>query len=153
MATCPSPFYTHVPCPRSTVLNTALTTTIVGVLKGVFTTVGGFFFLNPTPPSPLNLAGVVLNTLGGTWYTWLKYTEKPGKGGGSSSRAGDGSSRGAGGGGEAQQPLLGAAGGLALPVSKPSGMAGEGGSGGAVQVVADLAHHRHPAGGGHLAGP
>jgi len=60
-----------------TITNSALTTTIVGVLKGVVSTVLGFFLLGGVKrPSFLNFAGIAINTFGGMWYTWVKYQDK-----------------------------------------------------------------------------
>ena len=67
---------------------TALTTTIVGVLRGVVTVLLGFM-LDTVPFSPVNIAGISLNTAGGVWYTWIKYQEKvAGSGSSGSSKAG-----------------------------------------------------------------
>lgn len=60
----------------------ALTTTIVGVLRGVFTIILGFM-LDTVKFHILNVIGITINTCGGVWYTWLKYLEKYGQGGGS----------------------------------------------------------------------
>lgn len=61
-------------------LNSALTTTIVGVLKGVFVTILGFIFLGGVEKSTsLQLGGVALNTFGGVWYAVLEYQEKEAK--------------------------------------------------------------------------
>ena len=59
-----------------TVYNSALTTTIVGVLKGVVVTVVGFFVMGGVPFHALNVLGIAMNTGGGGWYTWVKYREK-----------------------------------------------------------------------------
>lgn len=59
-----------------TVNNSALTTTIVGVLKGVVAVVLGFFLLGGVPFSLLNVSGIALNTAGAVWYTAIKYMEK-----------------------------------------------------------------------------
>jgi solute carrier family 35 protein len=59
----------------STLHNSALTTTIVGVLRGVATVLLGFA-LDTVPFSRLNILGITLNTAGGVWYTYIKYTEK-----------------------------------------------------------------------------
>jgi solute carrier family 35 protein len=71
-----------------TMYTTALTTTIVGVLRGVVTVLLGFM-LDTVPFSPVNIAGISLNTAGGVWYTWIKYQEKvAGSGSSGSSKAG-----------------------------------------------------------------
>ncbi|KAL8160972.1 hypothetical protein V2J09_012461 [Rumex salicifolius] len=62
-----------------TVVNSALTTTIVGVLKGVGSTTLGFFFLGGVEFHALNVAGLVINTAGGIWYSYAKYKEKQNK--------------------------------------------------------------------------
>ncbi|KAK9797084.1 hypothetical protein WJX73_006121 [Symbiochloris irregularis] len=59
-----------------TVHNSALTTTIVGVLKGVVATTLGFFLLGGVPVHLLNVAGIAINTTGGTWYTAIKYRKR-----------------------------------------------------------------------------
>mmetsp|Transcript_5475 Transcript_5475/g.14233 ORF Transcript_5475/g.14233 Transcript_5475/m.14233 type:complete len:382 (-) Transcript_5475:149-1294(-) len=59
-----------------TINNSALTTTIVGVLKGVVATVLGFFLLGGVQFNVINVIGIALNTLGGICYTTFKYKEK-----------------------------------------------------------------------------
>ena len=59
-----------------TINNSALTTTIVGVMKGVLTTVLGFFLLGGIPISPVNILGIAMNTAGGVSYTFIKFKEK-----------------------------------------------------------------------------
>lgn len=59
-----------------TIVNSALTTTIVGVLKGVGSTVLGFVLLGGVDVHGLNVAGLVINTLGGILYSIVKYREK-----------------------------------------------------------------------------
>ncbi|KAG2483882.1 hypothetical protein HYH03_017276 [Edaphochlamys debaryana] len=59
-----------------TVNNSALTTTIVGVIKGVVAVFLGFFLLGGVRFNAVNVAGIALNTLGAIWYTALKYLEK-----------------------------------------------------------------------------
>jgi hypothetical protein len=54
-------------------LNSALTTSVVGVLKGVVAVVLGFFFLGGARFSTLNVAGIAMNTGGGVWYAAAKY--------------------------------------------------------------------------------
>ena len=62
-------------------VNSALTTTIVGILKGVMTTALGFLFLGGVRDATwLLLAGLALNTLGGSWYGWLEFAAKKGPG-------------------------------------------------------------------------
>lgn len=62
-----------------TLANSALTTTIVGVLKGVFTTALGFFVLGGVEVRALNVTGLVINSLGGIWYSYAKYRQKASK--------------------------------------------------------------------------
>eukprot|EP00462_Mataza_sp_D1_P026605 CAMPEP_0175129898 /NCGR_PEP_ID=MMETSP0087-20121206/5722_1 /TAXON_ID=136419 /ORGANISM="Unknown Unknown, Strain D1" /LENGTH=327 /DNA_ID=CAMNT_0016412087 /DNA_START=56 /DNA_END=1039 /DNA_ORIENTATION=+ len=52
--------------------NSALTTTIVGVLKGVATTFLGILFTS-YKGSSTNLLGISVNTVGGAWYSYEKY--------------------------------------------------------------------------------
>lgn len=54
-------------------INSALTTSIVGVLKGVFATLLGFFLLGGIKFSVLNLTGICITLIGGSWYTWIGY--------------------------------------------------------------------------------
>ena len=58
-----------------TMHNSALTTTIVGVMKGVVAVLLGFF-IDTVAIHPLNVCGVCLNTAGGVWYSVAKYREK-----------------------------------------------------------------------------
>ncbi|XP_042489099.1 UDP-galactose/UDP-glucose transporter 7-like isoform X2 [Macadamia integrifolia] len=59
-----------------TIVNSALTTTIVGVLKGVGSTTFGFILLGGVPVHALNVTGLVINTAGGIWYSYAKYQQK-----------------------------------------------------------------------------
>ncbi|KAK4792171.1 hypothetical protein SAY86_022606 [Trapa natans] len=59
-----------------TIVNSALTTTIVGVLKGVVSTTLGFFLLGGVKVHGLNVTGLVINTAGGIWYSYSKYQQK-----------------------------------------------------------------------------
>ncbi|OWM86859.1 hypothetical protein CDL15_Pgr015895 [Punica granatum] len=59
-----------------TIVNSALTTTIVGVLKGVGSTTLGFFVLGGVKVHGLNVTGLVINTAGGIWYSYAKYQQK-----------------------------------------------------------------------------
>lgn len=58
-----------------TMYTSALTTTIVGVLRGVATILLGFM-LDTVPFSIVNVAGITLNTCGGVWYTYIKYQDR-----------------------------------------------------------------------------
>lgn len=62
-----------------TIVNSALTTTIVGVLKGVGSTTFGFFLLGGVQVHALNVTGLVINTAGGVWYSYAKYQQKKSK--------------------------------------------------------------------------
>lgn len=62
-----------------TIVNSALTTTIVGVLKGVGSTALGFIMLGGVEVHALNVTGLVINTAGGIWYTLAKYQQKKNK--------------------------------------------------------------------------
>lgn len=62
-----------------TIVNSALTTTIVGVLKGVGSTTLGFVLLGGVQIHGLNVTGLVINTAGGVWYSYAKYQEKKNK--------------------------------------------------------------------------
>lgn len=59
-----------------TMTNSALATTVVGVLKGVASTVLGFFLLGGVRPSATHATGIALNTAGGVWYSWASHREK-----------------------------------------------------------------------------
>ncbi|KAK6237099.1 hypothetical protein QUC31_020887 [Theobroma cacao] len=59
-----------------TIVNSALTTTIVGVLKGVGSTTLGFILLGGVQVHALNVTGLVINTAGGVWYSYAKYNQK-----------------------------------------------------------------------------
>ncbi|XP_073288075.1 UDP-galactose/UDP-glucose transporter 7-like isoform X1 [Primulina huaijiensis] len=59
-----------------TIVNSALTTTIVGVLKGVGSTTLGFVLLGGVQVHALNVTGLVINTAGGVWYSCAKYQQK-----------------------------------------------------------------------------
>lgn len=59
-----------------TLVNSALTTTIVGVLKGVGTTAFGFILLGGVQVHALNVTGLIINTAGGVWYSCAKYQQK-----------------------------------------------------------------------------
>lgn len=59
-----------------TIVNSALTTTIVGVLKGVGSTTLGFVLLGGVQVHALNVSGLLINTMGGVWYSIAKYNEK-----------------------------------------------------------------------------
>ncbi|KAL0557718.1 hypothetical protein IC582_006268 [Cucumis melo] len=59
-----------------TIVNSALTTTIVGVLKGVGSTTLGFVILGGVEVHALNVTGLVINTAGGVWYSYAKYQQK-----------------------------------------------------------------------------
>ncbi|XP_021276365.1 UDP-galactose/UDP-glucose transporter 7 [Herrania umbratica] len=62
-----------------TIVNSALTTTIVGVLKGVGSTTLGFVLLGGVQVHALNVTGLVINTAGGMWYSYAKYNQKKNK--------------------------------------------------------------------------
>ncbi|KAG2691745.1 hypothetical protein I3760_08G021400 [Carya illinoinensis] len=62
-----------------TIVNSALTTTIVGVLKGVGSTTLGFVLLGGVQVHALNITGLVINSAGGVWYSYAKYQQKKNK--------------------------------------------------------------------------
>ena len=49
---------------------------LVGVVKGVLTTIIGFFTFGGVPVTVLVILGVSLNTFGGAAYSYAKYAEK-----------------------------------------------------------------------------
>ena len=59
-----------------TLANSALTTTVVGVLKGVASTLLGFFLLGGVKMSGMHVAGIAANTAGGIAYTVASQAEK-----------------------------------------------------------------------------
>jgi len=57
-------------------MNSALTTSLVGVIKGVVTTIIGFFTFGGVVLTVPTIGGVILNSFGGILYTYVKYSEK-----------------------------------------------------------------------------
>ncbi|KAF5826445.1 hypothetical protein DUNSADRAFT_3066 [Dunaliella salina] len=56
--------------------NSALTTTVVGVLKGTLAVALGFVLLGGVgPTTTTNIMGITFNCLGGVWYAFAKYRE------------------------------------------------------------------------------
>jgi len=53
----------------------ALTASLVGVAKSVLQTIIGFFTFGGVPFHPLNVLGLLLNTIGGCLYSYAKYHE------------------------------------------------------------------------------
>ncbi|XP_076034843.1 uncharacterized protein LOC143021310 isoform X2 [Oratosquilla oratoria] len=62
-----------------TALNSALTTSLVAVAKSVIQTLVGFFVFGGVKYHPLNVTGIVMNTVGGFMYTYTKYQENQNK--------------------------------------------------------------------------
>ncbi|KAK3874770.1 hypothetical protein Pcinc_020332 [Petrolisthes cinctipes] len=58
-----------------TALNSAITTSLVSVAKSVVQTMIGFFVFGGVRYHPLNITGIVMNTVGGFLYTYTKYQE------------------------------------------------------------------------------
>eukprot|EP00201_Polytomella_parva_P021265 CAMPEP_0175045568 /NCGR_PEP_ID=MMETSP0052_2-20121109/4504_1 /TAXON_ID=51329 ORGANISM="Polytomella parva, Strain SAG 63-3" /NCGR_SAMPLE_ID=MMETSP0052_2 /ASSEMBLY_ACC=CAM_ASM_000194 /LENGTH=149 /DNA_ID=CAMNT_0016309131 /DNA_START=150 /DNA_END=599 /DNA_ORIENTATION=- len=56
-----------------TVTNSALTTSIVGVLKGALAVVLGFFFLGGARVSYIGAFGIAVNLLGGVFYVAVRH--------------------------------------------------------------------------------
>jgi len=54
----------------------ALTTTVVGCLKAIFSTLLGFFTFGGQPVTFLLLLGTFVNTAGALSYMWIRYCEK-----------------------------------------------------------------------------
>ncbi|XP_038060794.1 UDP-galactose/UDP-glucose transporter 7-like [Patiria miniata] len=61
-----------------TTLTSALTLSVVGVMKSVVVVIVGLFTFGGVQLSVLGGMGVTLNTLGSGWYTYAKYQEKIG---------------------------------------------------------------------------
>ncbi|KAG6557127.1 hypothetical protein Mapa_001054 [Marchantia paleacea] len=59
-----------------TLWNSALTTTVVGAMKALFSSILGFFLLGGVEVTLLNVTGIAMNTLGGMWYAYAKYQQK-----------------------------------------------------------------------------
>lgn len=55
-----------------TLVNSALTTTIVGVAKGTLTTLVGMFIMTTAAPTAINAAGITVNTVGAVLYALIK---------------------------------------------------------------------------------
>ncbi|XP_033644267.1 UDP-galactose/UDP-glucose transporter 7-like [Asterias rubens] len=56
-----------------TILTSALTTSVVGVIKSVVVVAVGMFTLGGAPVTLLSTIGICMNTLGSSWYTYDKY--------------------------------------------------------------------------------
>ncbi|EFJ44434.1 hypothetical protein VOLCADRAFT_64922, partial [Volvox carteri f. nagariensis] len=59
-----------------TQMNSALTTSIVGVLKGAVSSVLGFFLLGGVKFHIVNVAGITMNMVGGIWYSAVQYMRR-----------------------------------------------------------------------------
>ncbi|GIL88330.1 hypothetical protein Vretimale_15073 [Volvox reticuliferus] len=59
-----------------TQMNSALTTSIVGVLKGAVSSVLGFFLLGGVKFHIVNVAGITMNMVGGIWYSAIQYLRR-----------------------------------------------------------------------------
>ncbi|XP_072165654.1 uncharacterized protein [Diadema setosum] len=59
-----------------TTMNSALTTSIVGVMKGVVTTIIGIFTFGGVTLTTFFVLGTSLNITGALWYTYARYVEK-----------------------------------------------------------------------------
>lgn len=59
-----------------TASNSALTTSLVGVLKSILQTAIGFFTFGGVKFNAINISGIGFNVLGGIMYTYAKHTEK-----------------------------------------------------------------------------
>ena len=57
-------------------MNSALTTSLVGVIKGIITTIIGFFTFGGVAVNLYTLFGICLNTSGGILYFYTKYTDQ-----------------------------------------------------------------------------
>lgn len=69
-----------------TMHNSALTTTIVGVFKGVLATGLGFFLLGGVEAHVLNVTGILVNMAGGAWYSVIKFRQKAARSGATNPR-------------------------------------------------------------------
>ncbi|XP_076046522.1 uncharacterized protein LOC143028396 isoform X4 [Oratosquilla oratoria] len=59
-----------------TALNSAVTTTIVGIPKSIIQTVVGFFVFGGVKYHPVNIIGIVMNTFGCVLYSCAKWEEQ-----------------------------------------------------------------------------
>lgn len=59
-----------------TLWNSALTTTVVGAMKALFSSVLGFFVFGGVKVTVMVVLGVSMNTIGGIWYAAEKYKQK-----------------------------------------------------------------------------
>mmetsp|Transcript_35127 Transcript_35127/g.56828 ORF Transcript_35127/g.56828 Transcript_35127/m.56828 type:complete len:346 (-) Transcript_35127:539-1576(-) len=59
-----------------TTTNSALTTTIVGQAKVILATALGFFIYGAKEITVWNVLGIIINTIGGYYYAWVKFKEK-----------------------------------------------------------------------------
>lgn len=59
-----------------TLINSPLTLTVSGQAKSIFTVAFGFFAFGGVTVTPLNAAGIALNTAGSVGYSAIKYSEK-----------------------------------------------------------------------------
>ncbi|XP_028402898.1 UDP-galactose/UDP-glucose transporter 7-like [Dendronephthya gigantea] len=57
-------------------MNSALTTSLVGVIKGIITTIIGFFTFGGVAINLYTISGIILNTSGGILYFYTKYSEQ-----------------------------------------------------------------------------
>ncbi|CAB3977499.1 UDP-galactose UDP-glucose transporter 7 isoform X5 [Paramuricea clavata] len=57
-------------------MNSALTTSLVGVVKGIITTIIGFFTFGGVAVNLYTLSGIILNTSGGILYFYTKYSDQ-----------------------------------------------------------------------------
>lgn len=58
-----------------TVVNSALTTTIMGHVKNLFSVFLGLFLLGGVEITFINSVGLAVNSIGGVWYSYIKYKE------------------------------------------------------------------------------
>jgi len=61
-------------------INSPLTTSITGQLKGILQTIFGLFAFNGVDLTPALNVGLITSTVGGVWYGALKYNEQVSKG-------------------------------------------------------------------------
>lgn len=59
-----------------TLVNSAVATTIVGVFKAILVTLLGFFTFDGQPVTVLLVVGMVANTVGALYYSYVRYEEK-----------------------------------------------------------------------------
>eukprot|EP00271_Cylindrocystis_brebissonii_P000833 TRINITY_DN11017_c0_g1_i1.p2 TRINITY_DN11017_c0_g1~~TRINITY_DN11017_c0_g1_i1.p2 ORF type:complete len:393 (+),score=90.09 TRINITY_DN11017_c0_g1_i1:295-1473(+) len=75
LTSCASAFVLNLATYLCTLVNDSLTTSIVGRTKSILQGVGGLFAFGDVRINPVNLLGLLVNSLGIGWYAYEKYWE------------------------------------------------------------------------------